>query len=443
MTKKLEIMESNILRLRRATEELKWAVRGFACAPLSGSVLKALVPRRIPPRAQDESTVRIAIISLIPYLGDLIFYLPLVDALREANQSARITFVGTSLASGILSSYPGLDEVLTLPAPERASLHNLPILRDYRRLREVAAFSQSVASTRQFDIALIPRGGADPTFSAHAAWLMNVPRIYGFSSHLEKEREYMHHGADAMFDSAVLQKKRLHESMRALEVGNLAGLISLDCWSESQPIRGLKELAEIQNFSELRAALGLQDERPYAIIAPGASIARRRWPPARFRQIAERLNREAGLTVLLIGAGNEGPLAEEIATGLEPQTRNITGELNLLQLICLLNRATLFLGNDSGPGHIAGALGVPTFSLNPYPANAKPDHHQSPARNRPIGPAVVVLQPTEFLSPCKTECISGNLHCLGQIQVEEVWDAIISASGVWEARIVEGIHRHS
>jgi ADP-heptose:LPS heptosyltransferase len=226
----------------------------------------------------------------------------------------------------------------------------------------------------------------------------------------------------------VRERVLLHESLRALEVAEVAGLLRADASSLNHPVQGLQSLADKQDFDEITKISNVAPDESFAVIAPGASIARRQWPSERFQTIAGRLEQVTGMTILVIGSSPEYDLADAItrSRGLK-KSRNLAGRLTLLQLIGLLRRASLFVGNDSGPGHIAGALGIPTISLNAYAANARKDHHQSSERNRPIGPKVDVLQPQNFLHPCTEECLADELHCLGQIGVEEVWCAIEGA----------------
>lgn len=435
----------NLMRdnFANAARSLRYAICKVVRSPFSGRLFRMYAPRVGSKKNYDTASPTIAIVNLIPFLGDTIFYLPLVDALRTANPKARISCICTGSLSQILRNYPGVDEVLCCPGLGSTWLTRIPILRNYCQLFAAYRFCRSVKQTRKFDVALVPRGGEDPFLSAHTAWMMGVPRIYGYSSRLEPERRYMGNGADALMTQMVKVKHYLHESMRALEVAEIAGLVRSEAWSEDQPVKGLQVLADRQNFAEIAQIAGLKPGEQFAVIAPGASIQRRRWPSDRFREIARNLERSAGLAVLVIGSPEEHSIGADVARGLGPQIHNVVGKFSLLQLIGLMRRASLFVGNDSGPGHIAGALGVPVVSLNAYSLEGAEDHHQSPKRNRPVGPRVVVLQPQQFLAPCKEECLSLTLHCLGQIRTEEVWVAIVRALGLKGEDFAENPQHHS
>ena len=415
-----------MIGLRSFKTSIRETIRRTLQYPLSGSLLRKILSRKkiqVTPHSQPF----FAISNLIPFLGDVILYFPLVDALREKWPNARIVYVGDTAVRQILNAYPGIDEVISYRGiSSRRWVKRIPIFRSYVQLVTTVAFFSKVRLERMPDLALVPRGGPDPCLSAHAAWLLNIPRIYGSSCHLEPEREYIQRGSDALMTAMVREIRHSHESMRALDVAEVAGLLPPGAWCSRQAIRGLQVLAAAQNFEEIENIAGLHPgERRYAIISPGAGAANRKWPTNFFREIAIRLRDQASISVIVTGTQDEYALGDALSKGLGDGVRNLTGKLNLLQLISLIGRATLFLGNDSGSGHIAGGLGVPTVSLNAYPAAAAVDHHQSPTRNRPIGPRVSILQPKEFLAPCTDECRSQTVHCLAQIKVDEVWDAIL------------------
>ncbi len=404
------------------------SLRSILRRPQSGEFLRRHIRRRSHTRSHDSSQPVVLISNLIPFLGDTILYLPLIDAIRANWPDAYIIYLSDSSVEPILHSYPGIDESVSYRGlASHSIIKHIPVLRSFFRMASLYSHFKSVHFQKPPDLALVPRGGVDPFFSAHAAWLLNVPRIYGYSSFLEPERLSMGRDADALFDRAVENKHHLHESMRALEVAEIAGLLDSDCWSYLSPIRGLKDLAEAQSNEEIAQIAGLRPRESYAVIAPGASAARRRWPVERFSEIADLLVTHTGLSVLVTGTAHEHTLGEQLRGENGQRIRNLAGKLNLLQLISLLNKASLFVGNDSGTGHIAGALGLPTISINSYPKSARDDHPQSPTRTRPIGPRVWVVSPDNFLAPCTEECISDRAHCVSQISAEMVWGAVAQA----------------
>jgi heptosyltransferase-1 len=132
-----------------------------------------------------------------------------------------------------------------------------------------------------------------------------------------------------------------------------------------------------------RLQLGL---RPFALISPGAGWGAKCWPPDRYGAVARALQRE-GLGVLVNYGPGEEALAQAVVEASAGAARKLTCTIG--QLIAFMRRARLFIGGDSGPTHLAAALGIPLVAIY-GPTN--------PARNGPYGPAgsrQVVLRSSE------------------------------------------------
>jgi len=109
-------------------------------------------------------------------------------------------------------------------------------------------------------------------------------------------------------------------------------------------------------------ALGLEG-RGYAVVAPGAKWATKRWPADRFASVAARVEGELGLPVILLGSHSERGICREVAGGGRRAERVLAGEASLGESAAIISLAALFIGNDSGPTHIAAAGGVPTVAI--------------------------------------------------------------------------------
>lgn len=97
-------------------------------------------------------------------------------------------------------------------------------------------------------------------------------------------------------------------------------------------------------------------------IAPGANAAKKIWSWKSFRELINRIDRDFD-SVVLLGSRRDRPIAEEITAGINLQALNLCGETSLLQAAAILAHASLFIGNDSGLGHMAAAAGAPTCTL--------------------------------------------------------------------------------
>lgn len=141
-----------------------------------------------------------------------------------------------------------------------------------------------------------------------------------------------------------------------------------------------------------RAAALLAAERvdvPYAVFhaARGLDLATVRWPVERFAEIADAIGTAFGVPVLLTGSGADRPTIERIGAAMRARRVVTAGMSGLMQLSALLARASLVVALDSGPMHIAAALGAPTVGIFSLRTDL-------PDRWRPLGPRVAVVRPS-------------------------------------------------
>ncbi|TPI61333.1 glycosyltransferase family 9 protein [Mesorhizobium sp. B3-1-7] len=176
---------------------------------------------------------------------------------------------------------------------------------------------------------------------------------------------------------------------------------------------------------ETTKALALLDKfylRPNAFVAvhAGASFPGRRWQPERFAAAIDRISAETGLDVALVGSPDENEVIEKILAAAKTPIVNLVGALPLDTLPALFKQARLFLGNDSGPMHMAAAVGTPVVGLFGL---------QSPVHWGPVGVPSIAVRPA---MPC--DCIGGDLCerpdpnkacCAWRLEVDTVVDAVL------------------
>ncbi len=219
----------------------------------------------------------------------------------------------------------------------------------------------------------------------------------------------------------------LPESVRELRVLSLNGLIrpfderEIAC----QPIKILQAIANAAVSQDLWERLGLSPDRRFGIIAPGASAMFRRWPLEYFAQSAALLGSKLGIDFIAIGSPNERGIGEKLEELSGGRIRSLVGTTSLIETMAVINHARMFLGNDSGPAHIAAGLGVPTLVISAWPLKGPP---ASLLRVRPVGPYVCVLQPQTCIAPCVIYCNSDTPHCILGVRPEQVLDQVDSWS---------------
>jgi ADP-heptose:LPS heptosyltransferase len=174
--------------------------------------------------------------------------------------------------------------------------------------------------------------------------------------------------------------------------------------------------AAVESASRLLAESGIAGDEPFILLAPGASCAARRYSAERFGMAAAALSRATGLPVVLAGAANEEATVARAAAAMgECRAVSLTGRTSVPELAGLISRAHLLLANDSGPMHMADALGTPMVILF---AGTDLESQWRPR----TAPAVLLRRPTAC-APCyRFECPTAH-ECL-DIPPEEVEVAV-------------------
>ena len=172
---------------------------------------------------------------------------------------------------------------------------------------------------------------------------------------------------------------------------------------------------------EALALLGKHDLQPNAFIAvhAGASFEGRRWQPERFAAAISEIAAETGLEIVLVGGPDEREIADRIVAETTSPVVNLVGTLSLETLLAVLKQARLFLGNESGPMHMAAAAGVPVvglFGLTP------------PSQWGPLGgPSISVRPPMPCSCVASDRCRApdfGKAYCVWRLEVKPVVDAV-------------------
>jgi heptosyltransferase-2 len=145
---------------------------------------------------------------------------------------------------------------------------------------------------------------------------------------------------------------------------------------------------------------------------PGAFYgSAKRWLPERYAAVADRLARTRGVQIAILGGAAERPLAQAIAGQMQAPARILAGETTLPELVGVLSRLELLVTNDSGPMHVASALGVPVLAL------FGPTDWRETA---PVGAASRVLREPVPCAPCKLRECPIDHRCMLGVSVERV-----------------------
>lgn len=269
-------------------------------------------------------------------LGDIVQSLPILAVLRHRFPRARISWIANKPYVSFLSAIPQIDEVIPF---DRELLKR----SRWAVWKPIVQFGRDLAR-RRFDLAIDLQGLLR---SGLMCWMTGAPKRLGLTSAREGSSFFYTDLADDL-PRDQLAVDRYWKVAELFGVGHLEKEFPLGLTSE-------------ERAWAREAVSGLQ--RPLLGINAGARWVTKRWPASSFAESANRaLGGRPGNAVLLGGPGEE-EMATEVQNKLTMPSRNFCGKLTLRQLAALLEQCDRVLTNDSGPMHLAAALGVPTVSL--------------------------------------------------------------------------------
>ncbi|UUX97531.1 glycosyltransferase family 9 protein [Aquabacterium sp. J223] len=268
-------------------------------------------------------------------VGDVVVALPALQSLRDAYPDAHLLLLARPWAHDFLRGRPGpVDEVLVLPAVPGVTA--APDADGCAADAVVAALQ-----SRRLDLALQLHGGGRHSNPFVLRWGARHTVGLRSADAVPLER-WLHHDDEPH-----------PEALRLLECAALAG---------APPAGLLPRLALRACDLDEATAVVPPDGRPLAVLNPGATDVRRRWPLAAFAEVGHALAAR-GLALAVNGGPDEAALTAQLTARLPAGTRDLAGRLSVGGLTALLARARLLLSNDTGPVHLAQAVGTPTVSV--------------------------------------------------------------------------------
>jgi lipopolysaccharide heptosyltransferase I len=309
---------------------------------------------------------RIALVKLSA-LGDIVHTLPVASALRASWPAAHITWIVERRHAGILRDHPALNEIIVVDTQSWRRARGPRALRSAGR--EVMALRRRLRAGR-FDVAFDLQGLIKSGLFALAT---------GARTRIGFARGECHEWPSTLLTNHHVT---LPTSARHVVEQYLALLHPLGTRANGKPVEfhlPSDPDAEMA-VDEFFAASGVKPRDRVVVLNPGAGRPEKRWPAAQFAELGRRLVADDAAHAIVAWGPGEVALAHAIADGggalVAPPT-------NLDRLVALLRRASVVVAADTGPLHIAAALGVPCVGLyGPTPA----------VRNAPYGKGHRTLQ---------------------------------------------------
>jgi len=273
-------------------------------------------------------------------LGDFIFSLPALYSLQSAYPDAEIVLLGKQWHADFLKGRPGpVHRVKPIPRYKGVSEPDTWNEPDSNAQSEINSFFTNIQN-ENFDLALQMHGGganSNPFIKRIGARITAGMRAPDASA-LDRWIPYFYWQ---------------HEVLRQLEIVALCGV---------NPVM-IEPFIEVTDHDRAESCAAVPEPtKPLVIIHPGASDPRRRWPAERFAAVGDVLSR-SGCQIVVVGILAEADIVQKVVQEMEEPAWDLCGSLSLHGLTGLISRSKLIIANDSGPRHLAEAIGTPSVAI--------------------------------------------------------------------------------
>lgn len=350
-------------------------------------------------------------------IGDITLTTPFLRELRKAFPNSRISFLLDSSVSPLVELCPHIDEIVRFDQNGWS--------RYWRWHCFLFALPASLKLwSHRFDLAIRMGWSTDRDYSSAITYLSGARWRLGYTEHMQAEKEEINRGYDRFFTHLIKASCNKHEVQHNLHV-----LEELGWQPQSDKIELWLSNADEEYAQNLISSFtGTDDSRPLIAFCVGASVERKKWPIERFKEVAQWLVREHKARILVVGGKNEYALADQLVEAIPGDAINIAGKTSIRQCAAVLKHCDLYVGNDTGPMHLAAVFGVAVLAIYTYPATAEKYQNNCPHRFGPWQVPSQTLQPKQALEPCNQNvfgaCIGKQQHCILQISVDEAKEAL-------------------
>lgn len=334
------------------------------------------------------------------WVGDAVMTIPALRELRRVLPDAHITLCTRSWAKGIFADADFIDDILVYDKKGNVITNTFTQAKEWRQ--------------RKFDLAILFQNAFE---AGVLSFLGRVPLRFGYAT--ERRKFLLTH----YFQVPEWKDKR-HEVFYYLNiVAELETLLyGSTKVSENEPKFELKiSDKRKEKAKDLLNAHGVEDKRIIAL-CPGSTNSRaKRWQTDSYAALADMLIEKLNVSVALIGAKDEEEVSNEVASKMKHAPIFLTGNTSLDEAVSVLSIVDALVTNDTGPAHIAAALGKPTLVIfgptmpdttKPYSSNAE-----------------IIRKPPDC-APCMLRDCPIDHRCMTAIKPEEVFEKVKLMLGI-------------
>jgi lipopolysaccharide heptosyltransferase II len=337
-------------------------------------------------------------------IGDLVLSLTLVRVLKRSYPEAKIDLVALPSSATIAKADPDLATII----PYDPNVWRRPkALVSLKHWRDAIRLLRQLRG-RKYDLAVSVFG----PWAGLLALLSGAPRRVGFG-----EESYPGFMTDSVKGRHWRRGDHQHEVDYCLKLASAAGAQTTE--DDRVPHLAVDPQAR-EEVAQLLEQVGLQTAKPLiACHVSSHNGQSKRWPLPYWATLLDRLIREDGASIVLTGAPNDIPFIEAMTARMQEKAVVLAGKTSLPQLAALFERCDLLISGDSGPMHIAAAVGSPLIAIH---------GPTDPAMSGPVSPRARVLRSPIWCSPCyhaqgPANCRFYTTQCMKDITPDQVLHA--------------------
>ncbi len=341
---------------------------------------------------------RILVVKL-DHIGDWVLATPFLRNLRANAPQAFIDVIVNEAVLPLAVRCSAIDRAAAI----RRRTHGFSFCGE---TKEPAVSLESDYDLGRFDLSIVPRWDVDFDGAGEIASGSGAPLVIGFSDLCTARKRVLNSGCDRFYTHVLDDTRVVHEVEH-----NLALLAAMN--SRIADRRAVIESTSLDIVGAKKLLSSVCRRRPLLAIAPFASEPKRCIPLDLTAELVASLRGMFGAAVI-VGGPEDCELGTRLARRLGSDTISIVGQAGLADIVAAIRCCDAMIAVDSGPAHIAAAVGTPVAVFACHVRGGAPDHENSPVRFAPWGEAAktLVLQPDHAVSPCRDHCDVGEPHCI-------------------------------
>lgn len=328
-------------------------------------------------------------------IGDMVLMTPFLRELRRNRPSANITMITSPVAFELFEFCPYIDEVL---AYDWKRIQGFPLRRKFE---DIQRFARRNFQNNGYSFAIVPRWSTDWYGASFLAFISGATRSIAYSEKVEPEKVLHNKNYNLLFTDLLDNRNLKHEVERNLDIllwlHDIVRDTRLELW-ETKMDRG-----RIESILETNEKKG----DCLVAICISASTDKKKWDIHNYLRLIQSM-RGRDLRFVIIGGAEDRESAGELFTNID--VINLVGELSLREIVALMRKMALYIGNDTGIMHIAAACGVKIVEIR-----GDDNVENSTERFHPWGVEYTILQPkmeSEDINSILVDDVLEAVNCL-------------------------------